>query len=179
VETTERYIQDGLEHLSDKAVYKRIEKDISPELHQKIKIFINHCFNRGLINHEVYSFLNHCEQPRTPFIYFLKKLHKTPISVRPIVSNINSPTVLLSQFMDILLKPLVESKLHILKNSIQVIKEVEQLKIPADSLLVTADVKSLYPSIPIEESIEIILVAAICNHSQHLLINQHDTPLSD
>ncbi|XP_065896286.1 uncharacterized protein [Dysidea avara] len=157
VETMECYTRDGLKHLSDQDIYHRIDKDLTSELHVKIKTFVNHCFSRGLINHEVYSFLTQDDKPRTPFIYFLKKLHKTPLAVRPIVSNIHSPTCLLSQFMDHLLKPIVATKTHILKNSIQVITEVEQLRIPNNSLLVTADVKSLYPSIPIEESINIIL----------------------
>ena len=93
VEIIDRYIQDALEHLSDQAVYKRIEKNVFSDLHQKINTFTKHCFDCGLINHEVYSFLMLTDQPRTPFIYFLKKLHKTPISVRPIVSNINSPII--------------------------------------------------------------------------------------
>ena len=146
VETIDRYIQDALEHLSDQAVYKRIEKNVFSDLHQKINTFTKHCFDCGLINHEMYSFLMLTDQPRTPFIYFLKKLHKTPISVRPIVSNINSPTVLLSRFIDTLLKPTVESKTHILRNSIQVVTEVEQLSVPSDSLLAIADVKSVYQS---------------------------------
>ena len=157
VENIERYTNDGLNHLSDQNVYHRIEKDVTTELHNKISTFVTHCFNRGLINHDVFNFLTQNDHPRTPFIYFLKKLHKTPISVRPIVSNINSPTCLISRFMDNLLKPIVDTKVHILKNSTQVIVEVEQLHIPDNSLLVTADVKSLYPSIPIQESINIIL----------------------
>jgi len=66
--------------------------------------------------------------------------------------------------MDDLLKPIVAAKTHILKNTMQVITEVEQLHIPNNSLLVMADVKSLYPSIPIEESINIIL-SELENHT--------------
>jgi len=97
------------------------------------------------------------DNPRTPIIYFLKKLHKNPISVRPIVSNVNSPTCQLSAFMDILLKPIVNRYDHILKNSVQVINELEASTFPSNSILVTADVSSLYPSIPIDESISVIL----------------------
>jgi len=84
----QRYTSDGLNHLSDHDIYHRIE-DLTIELHNKIKTFVNHCFNRGLIS---FRFLTQVDQPRTPFIYFLKKLHNTPIAVRPIVSNIQSPT---------------------------------------------------------------------------------------
>ena len=59
--------------------------------------------------------------------------------------------------MDILLKPIVNSIEHILKNSTTVIKEMEDMNVPTNSILVSADVSSLYPSIPIKESINVIL----------------------
>jgi len=76
-------------------------------------------------------------------MYFLKKLHKDPINVRPIVSNVNSPTRTLSLFIDKLLKPIVDSKHHILKDSTHLIHELEQIPISDNTILVTADVKSL------------------------------------
>lgn len=157
VETKETYVADGLEHLSDKNVYQQVNQDINTELHQKIQKFVQHCYDRGLINTHTFVFLNKERDVRTPVIYFLKKLHKDPVTVRPIVSNINSPTCLLSTFMDGLLRPIVERKPHILKDSIQVIREIENMYIPEHSILITADVKSLYPSIPTDESIDIIL----------------------
>jgi len=164
VETRERYISDGLNHLNNEEVYHRLDKDINHELHESISKFLKHSLNRGIINQDLFNFLNMEEEPRTPLIYFLKKLHKTPIAVRPIVSNIHSPTCNLSALMDILLKPIVAQHEHILKNSTQVILELEQLHIPPNSLLVTADVSSLYPSIPIEHSIDVI-IDFIDNHN--------------
>ena len=52
-----------------------------------------------------------------------------------------------------LLKPIVESRQHILKNSTQLIIELEQVHVTDNSILITADVKSLYPNIPIKDSI--------------------------
>jgi len=69
------------------------------------------------------------DKPRTPLIYFLKKLHKNPISVRPIVSNVNSPTCQLSAFLDILLKPIVNQHEQILKNSTQLINDIETIPV--------------------------------------------------
>ena len=156
VETKENYIKDGLDHLSDANIYHRIEEDINPKINDAINKFLKHSLDRGLIDNDIFNFLT-VDQPRTPIIYFLKKLHKNPISVHPIVSNINSPTSRLSAFMDILLKPIVNSIKHILKNSTTVIKEMEDMNVPNNSILVSADVSSLYPSIPIKESINVIL----------------------
>jgi len=155
VETTEHYIQDGLNHLSDTNIYHRVEEDMNPVIHQTIQKFLDHSLDRGLINEDIHQFLTKQQNPRTPIIYFLKKLHKTPVKVRPIVSNINSPTSQLSVFMNILLKPLVAEHPQILKNSTEIVREMEQITLSEQSLLVTADVCSLYPSIPIEESINI------------------------
>ena len=52
-----------------------------------------------------------------------------------------------------LLKPIVESRQHILKNSTQLIVELEQVHVTDNSILITAYVKSLYPNIPIKDSI--------------------------
>ena len=49
--------------------------------------------------------------------------------------------------MDILLKPIINQIKHILKNSTQVITELEAISFPTNSILVSADVSSLYPSI--------------------------------
>ena len=157
VETKENYIKDGLIHLSDEEVYHRLITDINPEIHQHILKYLDHTLERGLIIQDMYQFLTANKDPRKPIIYFPKKLHKTSISVRPIVSNINSPTCQLSAFLDNLLKPLVNQHEQILKNSTQLINEIEANNFPTNSILVTADVKSLYPSIPIDESIEIII----------------------
>ena len=56
-----------------------------------------------------------------------------------------------------MLKPIVNQYSHILKNSTQLIQELEGQSFLSSSILVTADINSLYPSIPTEESINIIL----------------------
>jgi len=71
-ETMERNITDGLKHLSDEIVYKCIEMDISPELHNKIITFDKHSFNRGLISHDAFSFLTQNRNIKTPFINYTR-----------------------------------------------------------------------------------------------------------
>ena len=106
---------------------------------------------------ETYKFLSPPTPSRTPLIYFLKKLHKQPISVRPIVSHINSATSNISAFIDQLLKPRVKQIPHILTNSSELINDLQGVSCPDNTLLVSLDITSLYPNIPIQESITIIL----------------------
>jgi len=130
---------------------------LNPTIHEKIAKFLYNAHQRGLIDFETFDFLSPPSPSRTPLIYFLKKLHKNPISVRPIVSHINSPTANISAFIDHLLKPIVKEIPHILSNSLEIITDLQNQNFINNTLLVTLDVTSLYPNIPIEESISIIL----------------------
>ena len=42
VETTQHYIQDGLNHLFDTNIYHRVEEDMNPVIHQTIQKFLDH-----------------------------------------------------------------------------------------------------------------------------------------
>ncbi|XP_065893417.1 uncharacterized protein [Dysidea avara] len=157
VETMERYIEDGMKHLSNTNIYKQIPEDINPEITKAINKYLKEAVDKGILEHDTYNFIKPPENPRSPIIYFLKKLHKTPISVRPIVSSTQSPTSNLSHFMDILLKPIVKTIPHILTNSTQLLQELTPMKVPDNTILTSLDVSSLYTNIPTEEAIEIIL----------------------
>ena len=91
VETIENYIKDELAHLENQDIYQHIKSDINPELAKTINKFVDQAYQKGCIDKDTNDFLTQVIEPRTPLIYFLKKLHKNSISVRPIVSNINSP----------------------------------------------------------------------------------------
>lgn len=157
VETTERYIEDGLKHLNDIATYQSIQEDINPTVSQAIDKYLKEAIDKGLLDKDTYQAIKPPSNPRTPIIYFLKKLHKNPVSVRPIVSSVESPTSNLSHFMDILLKPIVKTIPHILTNSTQLLQELDTLTIPDNSILASLDVSSLYTNIPIDEAIDIVL----------------------
>jgi len=86
--------------------------------------------------------------------YLLIKIHKTPIVGRPIVASHSWITTGLSKWIDLTLNPIV-TLLHsksVLKDTISFVRLIEDLHIPTDDImLVTLDVKNLYPSIPIDE----------------------------
>jgi hypothetical protein len=87
---------------------------------------------------------------RLPIFYGLPKVHKTPMSLRPVVSSTNSLLAIFSVWLDYKAKellPLVESYL---KNSATLIKTLQNLHIPDNALLFTADATSMYTNIDIE-----------------------------
>lgn len=78
VETLEQYTQDGLHHLNNPDIYLPILDDINPEITRSINKFLKDALDKGLIDYDIYENIKPSKDPRTPIIYFLKKLHKNP-----------------------------------------------------------------------------------------------------
>jgi len=51
---------------------------------------INQLKNEGLLSPKMAKYCLPPAHPRPAQLYFLKKIHKTPMGIRPIVSSINS-----------------------------------------------------------------------------------------
>ena len=74
---------------------------------------------------------------------------------RPVISNCGTSTEKVSEFLDNQLKPVMQSSWSYIKDSGDFIKKIKDINnIPKDSILVTADVVGLYPSIPHEAALE-------------------------
>lgn len=168
IENTSTYVRDGLEHLSDSTIYEEIATDPTQHLVESINRLITTLHSRGYLDKITRDHL-HLTNIRTQQMYFLKKIHKTPHSVRPIVSGCGGPTEKLSALMDHFLKPLVSKTESYTKDSMSIIQTMEELTLPSNCILVTIDVKALYLNIPHEEGTQ-----ACLNHLYHL--NKDDLP---
>ena len=101
-------------------------------------------------------------------MYFLKKLHKNPHGIRPIVSGSSGPTEHISAYIDSIIKPLVPLIPSYIKDSSHVIALLEKTCIPKEALLVTIDVSSLYTNIPQDESTAACLEAVAASQTSDL-----------
>lgn len=83
---------------------------------------------------------------RTPIIYCLLKIHKDAQSPprRPIVNGIESVSSRLGQYIDFFMNPLVCGTRAFLRDTKHIIQIIETLPCTSSSILVTADVGSLY-----------------------------------
>ena len=102
-------------------------------------------------------------------LYFVNKIHKSPMGIRPIVSSCESPTENLSQFIDHWLQPLMKALPSYIKDTTQLINELKELTVKPNNLLVTVDVKSLYTCIPHSDGVEACIEAlrsSAVNHPQ-------------
>ena len=91
---------------------------------------------------------------RTQQLYILKKLHKNPHGVRPIVNGCSGPTELLSELMDYFFKPLVQHTDSHIKDSKSIVKLLETLTLLKNCILLIIDIKALYLNIPHTEGIQ-------------------------
>jgi hypothetical protein len=93
--------------------------------------------------------------------YGLPKVHKSPVDIRPIAANLTWSTALPSKLLVELLSPYVISTAMYTPDSTTALHEFKQLRIPISSHgkihFIAADVKSLYPSIPIQQAIKMII----------------------
>ena len=158
VEDTNRYIEDGLDHLADQTIYEKIDQDPTEPLAREINNFVKYMYNRGIIDSTTRDYLTFQpgSMPRTQQLYFLKKIHKNPIAVRPIVSGCGGPTERISQLVDLHLKQFVSKVESYIRDSGHLINILQKTKIPTNSILATIDVKALYLNIPHEEGIQAV-----------------------
>ena len=82
-----------------------------------------------------------------------KRLHDVP--GRPVISNCVTPNEKISEFLDTQLKPIMQKSWSYIKDSGDFIRKIKNLTdTPEGAVLVTADVVSLYPSIPHQAGLE-------------------------
>ena len=159
VQNHDDYAREGFQHLSDASVYKQLTLDTTMDVDTYVSHFVDKLYKDGLINKEMLNFCLPGTRVRTARIYFLKKNHKTPMGIRPIVSGIDSPTERLSECVDIWLQPLMRQLPSFVRDSTDFINVLESMTFPKECLLASIDVTSLYTNIVHEEEIECSVLA--------------------
>ena len=91
--------------------------------------------------------------PSVPMLYALPKTHKPGKKMRPIISSCNSPTSKLSKWIANELQKLDFKREFEVKNTEEVVNKLKNVKIEDDEILVSFDVESLFPSIPVEKAL--------------------------
>ena len=156
---TDDYVTQCTIHLSDRNIYRQAEcfpaHKLTNIIENTLFDFKNTLYN---YNKTLYKYLLPTTKHQIPQFYGIPKLHKefTQIpQIRPIVSHINSLLSPTAKFIDHILQPLAQLYTDYLHNSTTLITTLETMIIPYNTILVTVDVKSLYPSIPQTECLNI------------------------
>lgn len=123
---------------------KLVVKDI-------LKVFIN---DDGSVNKKLKWKLS-VPNSMVPKLYGLPKIHKVgPLKMRPVVSNVNSPNYKLAKWFIAELKCLPEPEGFSIKNSLEFASKVGDLVLEDDEIMISFDVESLFPNVPVDEGLE-------------------------
>ena len=95
-------------------------------------------------------------EPLIPRIYRLPKIHKLGIPLCPIVDTRGSPTYRLAKFLANKLNPLVGNTSSFIKDSPFLFEKLKNRHYDGNELLLSLDVISLFPMIPINDAIKVI-----------------------
>ena len=114
--------------------------------------------------------LQHTSDCKLPVFRVLPKVHKhveTTLASRPIVGAFNSPSRYLSDTLLHLLAPLLSHDTWTLHSSLQLVHRIEHNSslIPPSTTLITADVRSLYPSLHIPSVIPVVVARFCTSHN--------------
>ena len=152
----EDYIAEGYRQRNDHSTYtdvKKFNQKLMFDLTDKInKIFKDLCNKKFITEKELeyfsFSFKNACCLNK---MFFLPKIHKRLFDVpgRPVISNCETPTEKVSEFLDHHLQPVMKGGSSYVKDTQDFLKKLKHLgKVSSYTILVTADVLGLYLSIP-------------------------------
>ena len=103
-----------------------------------------------------------------PKYYGLPKVHKPGMPLRPIISSVGSVTHATAKELVRIIKPLVGGSQHHVKNNMDFIHSIECIQLKSDECMMSFDVESLFTSVPIEPSIQIIKKLLEDDKSLHL-----------
>ena len=163
VMSTEQYLELACKHLYDSNTYQLLRSDPTQDIVRRFNLYIEGCLEKGVIDKVQHERLLLPEGIDTQTIYFLPKIHKRPVKLRPIVSCTNGPTYTASAFLDKLLQPHMRKVKSFLKNSTELIHILRTLKFPPQAYLITLDVESLYTNTSHEEAIKSLLKRFECD----------------
>ncbi|XP_067619916.1 uncharacterized protein [Eurosta solidaginis] len=151
----EEYNKKMEDILMDLTTYRVQRQDPTSRLQNKNNALVEKLFNMEIITKmERKRMITTTAQP--PRIYGLPKIHKEGTPLRPICSAIGSPSYTLSKYMADILKNVTASSTYNIKNTIEFKERVNNTYIYEDEKLISFDVVSLFPSIPIQLALEII-----------------------
>lgn len=161
------YVAEARRQLSNELHYRKIPEFISPNIRDEICDILRHLKESKFLKGRQVKYLEPPELPRKRYFYLLPKIHKEvskwnllnnhPFPPgRPIVSDINSDTYKLAEYIDHYLQKVGHSHPSYIKDTPDFIAKLRNLKVPKKAYLITLDVDSLYTNIDNQAGLEAI-----------------------
>uniref|UniRef100_A0A8C5LZ93 Reverse transcriptase domain-containing protein n=1 Tax=Leptobrachium leishanense TaxID=445787 RepID=A0A8C5LZ93_9ANUR len=153
----EAYNKEALRILEDKKTYTKLKSNPIITIRENLQVLLQGGKEKGILTEREFQYLM-IEDIKTPHFYILPKIHKniTEPPGRPIVAGIHSITSCLSEYVDILLQPIVKEMPSYLKDTISILQILDEIKWEKDYIMVVSDVNSLYSNIPHAMGMQIV-----------------------
>ena len=173
-----QYTDLGMLHLNDSGIYKPVKSFSIKGLETRI----NNTWKKiaksyNLTTYATKNFVSsNCDLAK---FYFLIKTHKdSPVpKIRPIISNVNSPTTKLAWLLDKILKPLLKLVPAHLENTSELINRISALSRDTRSQFkypISLDVVNLYNSIPPQRATEVVKQLIEENSARFTIMHHED-----
>jgi hypothetical protein len=151
------YTEAAMEILDDEnyELLKTKRKFPVDSLQQQVKDELNKLKQEGFLNGQEVRKLT-VSNPSIPSFSCLPKTHKEGNKMRPVVSSVNSPTSEICRFLTQRFRKLKKPFSLSVKNSFEIADKLRNEKLTENEQLISFDVESLYPSVPVEESVKLL-----------------------
>ena len=156
------------DELLSQSSYKKISTDPTNRYKSRLITLLKKIKTEGGMDEATYRRL-YPTGASPPKFYGLPKVHKSGMPLRPIVSSIGSVTYQTAKELSRILKPLVGRSPHHVQNNQDFLKQLEEIKMGPDDIIMSYDVRALFTSVPIKPTLKII---------QKLLEEDHTLPQS-
>lgn len=149
----DKYIAEGNRQLSDRNVYSPVSSVPWTAMYASLKQL--QARFRHLLSADHWKFILQVDSlhSRACVLYFIWKVQKNPPVGRPICSYNGYMLEPLSKYLHFKLLDTLLAQPNHLPDSLSLLQAIESERFPPDCILVTFDVESLYPSIPIQEGL--------------------------
>ncbi len=146
---TDNYIKKIDAMLSDSTTYSKLLQIDLDQKKSEVDGIINHLFEDNFISKRQKKFLTNFS-PKIPVFYGLPKIHKKDIPLRPIVSQIDSPSYKINKYLDYILTTAEKEIPYLLQDTTKFLQYINELQkfTHIKPILFTIDVTSLYTVLP-------------------------------
>ena len=161
---------DCIEHvnkiLQDPKKFKKVFKDESKDEENLINSRLNRLLKEKKINQSTFDriYATGCS---TPVLYCTVKVHKPNFPLRPIIAMCNAPNYKLAAFLTNMIKNYKGKSQSHVKDSFQFAKILKQTTYNNNDVMLSFDIESLYPNVPIAEAIHLAVELIWENNKIH------------
>ncbi|XP_052738615.1 uncharacterized protein LOC128198277 [Bicyclus anynana] len=142
--------------LKDTTTYKKVNYNPTARVTRKTTKLIRDY--RNVIGDDVSNNLLRPRNIQPPKLYGLPKIHKCDVPLRPIVSQIDSPTYELAKHVSSVLQPLVGHTSSYVKDSRHFVRLLQDTNIEGHECMISFDVESLFTNVPIHDFMEVLKI---------------------